>query len=175
MGECKRISRPASSEFPTRTLAAHGRRISDDLARHSKHQGLDRPQIGSGNVTQFSGRIEVVYGCPCRTNCIRTRRREKERVWLIGVKSSARKLGERTRPFLYGVYALMTALTGLAGAIAGLGNIFFAGLALAFAHLMWQAWRVDTEDPEDCLAKFRSNKWLGWIVFRSIVAGSVTS
>lgn len=28
---------------------------------------------------------------------------------------------------------------------------------------------------EDCLAKFRSNKWLGWIVFASIVAGSVTA
>ena len=100
---------------------------------------------------------------------------DKEDDALIGVKSSARKLGERTRPFLYAVYALMAALTGLAGAIAGLGNIFFAGLALAFAHLMWQAWRVDTEDPEDCLAKFRSNKWLGWIVFLSIVAGSVTA
>ena len=40
---------------------------------------------------------------------------------------------------------------------------------------MWQAWRVDTNDPADCLAKFRSNKWLGWIVFAAIVAGSVSA
>ncbi len=100
---------------------------------------------------------------------------DKEDDALVGVKSSARWLGERTRPFLFAVYALMVALTGLAGAIAGLGSIFYAGLALALAHLMWQAWRVDTENAEDCLAKFRSNKWLGWIVFAAIVAGSVTA
>ena len=100
---------------------------------------------------------------------------DKEDDALVGVKSSARWLGERTRPFLFAVYALMVALTGLAGAIAGLASIFYAGLALALAHLMWQAWRVDTQSAEDCLAKFRSNKWLGWIVFASIVAGSVTA
>ena len=70
---------------------------------------------------------------------------------------------------------LAAALIGLAGALAGVGSIFYAGLALALAHLMWQAWRVDTESAEDCLAKFRSNKWLGWIVFASIVAGGVTA
>ncbi|MCH8036085.1 MAG: 4-hydroxybenzoate octaprenyltransferase [Proteobacteria bacterium] len=100
---------------------------------------------------------------------------DKEDDALAGVKSSARWLGRRTRPFLYTVYALAAALIGLAGALAGVGSIFYAGLALALAHLMWQAWTVDTESAEDCLAKFRSNKWLGWIVFAAIVAGSVTA
>jgi 4-hydroxybenzoate polyprenyltransferase len=94
---------------------------------------------------------------------------------LAGIKSSARWLGARTRRFLFLTYALATALFGLAGALAGLGPVFYVVLGLALGHLMWQAWRVDTNDPADCLAKFRSNKWLGWIVFAAIVAGSVSA
>ena len=94
---------------------------------------------------------------------------------LIGVKSSARRLGNRTRAFLYLAYALAAALFGLAGALAGLGTLFYGGLALAFVHLMWQAWRVDTDEPESCLRMFRANQWTGWIVFASLVAGSVTA
>ncbi len=95
---------------------------------------------------------------------------------LAGIKSSARWLGPRTRPFLFLTYGLAVALFGLAGALApGIGTIFYVGLAVALGHFVWQAWRVDTGDPADCLAKFRSNKWLGWIVFIAIAAGSVTA
>jgi hypothetical protein len=30
---------------------------------------------------------------------------------------------------------------------------------------------VATEDPADCLAKFRSNRVVGWLLFAGIVAG----
>ena len=94
---------------------------------------------------------------------------------LAGIKSSARWLGDRTRRFLFLTYLLATTFIGLAGALVGLGPVFYLALAAALAHLMWQAWRVDTDDPADCLAKFRSNKWFGWIVFIAIIAGSVTA
>ena len=38
-------------------------------------------------------------------------------------------------------------------------------------QLAWQAARVDTDDPADCLAKFRSNRAVGWLLLAGIVAG----
>ena len=98
---------------------------------------------------------------------------DKEDDALIGVKSSARKLGARTRPWLYAFYAVAVALIGVAGALAGLAWPFYIGLGLAAAQLAWQAARVDIDAPADCLAKFKSNKGLGLIVFAAIVAGRV--
>jgi 4-hydroxybenzoate polyprenyltransferase len=44
-------------------------------------------------------------------------------------------------------------------------------LALAAVQLGWQAARVDIDDPADCLAKFRSNRIVGWLVFAAIIGG----
>ena len=98
---------------------------------------------------------------------------DKEDDALIGVKSSARRLGEATRPWLYAFYAVAVALIGVAGWLAGLAWPFYLGLGLAAAQLAWQAARVDIDAPADCLATFKSNKWLGLIVFAAIVAGRV--
>jgi 4-hydroxybenzoate polyprenyltransferase len=96
---------------------------------------------------------------------------DKEDDARIGIKSSALALGGRTRPFLFAVYAVAPLLWGLAGAAAGLGLGLYVGLAAAAAQLLWQAARVATEDPADCLAKFRSNRIVGWLVFAGIAAG----
>jgi len=90
---------------------------------------------------------------------------------LIGVKSSALALGEKTRPFLCGFYAAAVLLWASAGAAAGLGAWFWPGLAAAAAQLVWQAARVDIDDPADCLRKFRSNRAIGWLLLAGIVAG----
>jgi 4-hydroxybenzoate polyprenyltransferase len=96
---------------------------------------------------------------------------DKEDDARIGVKSSALALGARTRPFLVIVYAAAAALWGAAGAVAGLGALFYLALAAAFLQLLWQTARVDTGDPGDCLAKFRSNRIVGWLLFAGIVVG----
>jgi 4-hydroxybenzoate polyprenyltransferase len=96
---------------------------------------------------------------------------DKEDDARIGVKSSALALGARTRPFLVIVYAAAAAVWGAAGAVAGLGALFYLALAAAFLQLLWQTARVDTGDPGDCLAKFRSNRIVGWLLFAGIVVG----
>jgi 4-hydroxybenzoate polyprenyltransferase len=96
---------------------------------------------------------------------------DKEDDARIGVKSSALALGARTRPFLVIVYAAAAALWGAAGAVAGLGALFYLALAAAFLQLLWQTARVDTGDPGDCLTKFRSNRIVGWLLFAGIVVG----
>jgi 4-hydroxybenzoate polyprenyltransferase len=96
---------------------------------------------------------------------------DKEDDLIAGVKSLALKLGERTRPWLIGFYAVTVALMAAAGAAAGLGWPFYALLAAAFAQLVWQALTAKLDEPADCLAKFRSNRLFGWLVLAALIAG----
>jgi len=96
---------------------------------------------------------------------------DKEDDILIGVKSSAIRLGANTRPWLWVFYGIAVAL--LAGGFwqAGLRWPSFALLALAAAQFAHQAAAVDLDDAKDCLAKFKSNRVAGLIVLGAILAG----
>ncbi len=96
---------------------------------------------------------------------------DKEDDARIGIKSAALALGDRTRPFLFVFYAAATTLWTAAAIGAGLGIAFWIGLAAATAQLCWQAARVAIDDPADCLSKFRSNRWVGWLMLGAITAG----
>lgn len=89
----------------------------------------------------------------------------------LGLKSSALRLGRQTRPWLVVFYGGTILLLGMAGALATLGPLFYVGLLAAAVHLGWQAARVDIDDPKDCLATFKSNQWVGWIVLAALIAG----
>ncbi len=90
---------------------------------------------------------------------------------LIGIKSSARRLGGATRPFLWAVYALTVLGIVLAGALAGLAWPFYPALAAAAAHLAWQARQVQPDDWRNCLDTFRANKLTGLLVLAAIALG----
>jgi 4-hydroxybenzoate polyprenyltransferase len=98
---------------------------------------------------------------------------DKEDDVRIGVKSSAIALGSQTRPWLFVFYAGALSLWMAAGIAAGLGIWFWVGLVGSGLQLTWQAAQVETDDPADCLAKFRSNRWVGWLMLGGIVAGHV--
>lgn len=98
---------------------------------------------------------------------------DKEDDARIGVKSSALALGPRTREFLFAFYGAAVVLWAIAGVGAGEGPWFRFALAAVTVQLFWQAARVNTEDPADCLAKFRSNRLVGWLLLAGIVAGHV--
>lgn len=95
---------------------------------------------------------------------------DKEDDALIGVKSSARQLQGRTRPFLFVFYGTTVALLAAAGWTAGMTWPYYAGLAAAGLQLAWQAADVDIDNPHDCLKKFKSNKWFGLILLAGIIA-----
>ncbi len=97
----------------------------------------------------------------------------KEDDALIGVKSSALKLGGNTRPWLWAFYAVAVSLLAAAFWAAGLAWPSFAVLAIAAALLAHQAAMVDLDDPKDCLAKFRANRLAGLVVLGAILAGGV--
>jgi 4-hydroxybenzoate polyprenyltransferase len=96
---------------------------------------------------------------------------DKEDDSLIGVKSTALKLGKGTKTWLLAFDAAMLALLVAVGASAGMSWIYFLGLLGVALHLRWQATDVDLDDPKDCLVKFRSNRYIGWILLVGIVLG----
>ena len=96
---------------------------------------------------------------------------DKEDDLRIGVKSSAIALGPHTRPWLFAFYAVALSSWAATGFAAGLGILFWVGFAGSALQLAWQAARVAVDDPADCLAKFRSNRVVGWLMLGGIVAG----
>ena len=98
---------------------------------------------------------------------------DKEDDALIGVKSSARWLGRRTRPALWIFYAVTILLWGLAAREAGFSHWFLLPFAAVVAHLAWQAARVDIDNGRDCLAKFKSNIGMGFIMLAALLLGGL--
>ncbi|MBE1236564.1 4-hydroxybenzoate octaprenyltransferase [Phaeovibrio sulfidiphilus] len=92
-----------------------------------------------------------------------------------GVKSSALRLGEKTKPALLVFDILMVGFLAAAGALAGMGWAFWPVLALVFAHFVWQLWALDINNSERCLYLFSTNWIIGWLVLAAIIAGQITA
>ncbi len=90
---------------------------------------------------------------------------------LAGIRSTARLLGQHTRPFLLACYAATVAALALAGWLAGLSIWFYLALPLPAALLLWQAIRIDIHDPACCLRLFRLNREVGLAVAAAILLG----
>lgn len=99
---------------------------------------------------------------------------DKEDDALIGVKSTALKFGDTTRPWIAGFYGLVIALLGVAAWQGGVGWGVWALLAMGAAHLTWQVATADFDGIKNCLHRFRSNRHFGMIVAAAFLAGAVT-
>ncbi len=90
---------------------------------------------------------------------------------LAGVKSSARRLGDKAPRAVGAFYLGALALVFCAGTLAKL-SVGFSVLLLGYAiHLGLQARRVRVDDGALALSLFRSNTGAGLILFAALVAG----
>ncbi|MFC7048977.1 4-hydroxybenzoate octaprenyltransferase [Emcibacter nanhaiensis] len=96
---------------------------------------------------------------------------DKEDDALIGVKSTALKLGKSTPAWLIIFYGITAVLFTIAGGMTGLGLGFYVGIMAATVHLLWQIWSLEMDNTERCLKLFKSNRDFGAIIFASIIAG----
>jgi 4-hydroxybenzoate polyprenyltransferase len=94
---------------------------------------------------------------------------DKEDDALIGVKSTARFFGEKTRTWLYGFAAATVVLLMLVVTSADLGWVAKIGVIGVAVHLGWQAVACNFDDPKDCDSKFYSNRFIGWILLAGLV------
>ena len=109
---------------------------------------------------------------------------------MVGVKSSARRLGADVQRGVGVFYVLTVVLTAASAWVAGLGPLFWLGLAAFAAHLGWQvarlpgSRRVEKAEPSDrephqsdpgmALRLFRSNRDAGFILLFAIILGAVS-
>lgn len=92
---------------------------------------------------------------------------------LIGIKSLALYLGERSRPWMAAFYAAFLVLLALAGAASGVDWPFYPALLLPASHAAWQLGTWEMDDPANCLMRFRSNRDFGLFVLAAIQAGKL--
>ena len=98
---------------------------------------------------------------------------DKEDDVLVGIKSTALKLGDATPKWLVLFYGLTIALAATAGWLAGLNWTFYPALLPACAHLIWQVSTLDIHDPKNCLKRFKSGRDFGLLLFAAFVVGQV--
>ncbi len=89
---------------------------------------------------------------------------------LLGLKSTALKFGEKTKPWLALFYALAFAGILAAGFVAGAHLPFYLVMGLGAAHLGWQTLTLDVTDERNCLTRFRANRDFGALVFVALIA-----
>lgn len=95
---------------------------------------------------------------------------DKEDDVLVGVKSSALRLGESSRVGIGLFYAGAVLLLAAMDRVAGLGLAFELALGAGAIQLAWQVWDCRFDDPNDCLAKFKSNRLFGWVLLAGLIA-----
>jgi len=88
---------------------------------------------------------------------------------LVGVKSTARLFGDKTKAWLIVFYAGATALFATSFVFAGAGIVSFAGLALGAGHMIYQVVMLDINNTDQCLTMFRSNRDYGLILFAGLI------
>jgi 4-hydroxybenzoate polyprenyltransferase len=92
---------------------------------------------------------------------------------MVGVKSSARRLGGRVRRGVGLFYAGAVLLAAGAGWSAGLGPGFWIGLVVFAGHLAWQTRSLRPADPALALRLFKANREAGLILLAAIGLGAL--
>ena len=121
-------------------------------------------RLGSPALLLYAGSISWVIGYDTIYA-----HQDREDDALIGIKSTALLFGPRTKPMLALFYSVAVILIGAAGFTAGGSVIFGIGLIAFALHLAWQIARLDTADPDNCLAVFKSDRDAGLILFAGLV------
>jgi 4-hydroxybenzoate polyprenyltransferase len=93
---------------------------------------------------------------------------------MIGVKSSARRLGSHVASGVSIFYGLAVLLTGLAGHLAGLPPLFFGGLLLVALHLFSQVARLRVDNAAQALRLFKANRTTGMLWLAGLLLVHVT-
>jgi 4-hydroxybenzoate polyprenyltransferase len=94
---------------------------------------------------------------------------DKEDDALIGVKSTARYFGDRTRSWLTGFAIATILLLMLMVTTAGLGWVAKLGVIGVALHLGWQTVSCNFDDAKNCRDTFYSNRYIGWILLAGLV------
>jgi 4-hydroxybenzoate polyprenyltransferase len=89
---------------------------------------------------------------------------------VIGIKSTALRLGKNSIYWIAGFYMLAVLSWLFAGISHPVGILYYIVLAAVAMHFSWQIVKVDLDNAASAMRIFVSNRILGWIVFVAILA-----
>jgi 4-hydroxybenzoate polyprenyltransferase len=89
---------------------------------------------------------------------------------LIGVRSSALRMGAHVRGGVFAFYLIAVLLWAAAFWMIRPQIIVLIALAPVALHLLWQTLTLQIEDGGDALAKFRSNRFAGFVMALACLA-----
>ena len=91
---------------------------------------------------------------------------------IIGVKSTSIKFKNNTKIFLILCYSIFFISLIIIGILMNFSNFFYFTLLITFLHLFYyQVKSLNTKIPENCLKLFKSNNFLGLVVYINILVG----
>ena len=93
---------------------------------------------------------------------------------IIGVKSTSIKFKGTAKFFLILCYIFLTASLLIGGLMMSFNLIYFLSIMIPIIHLFfYQIKTFDTKNPSSCLKVFKSNNYLGIIIFCNILIGKL--
>ena len=91
---------------------------------------------------------------------------------IIGVKSTSIKFKKNPKIFITICYLIFIFMQVVTGIVMDFKLLYFIGLLFISFHLIYfQSISLDISLPKICLKKFRSNNFLGFLIFLNILAG----
>jgi 4-hydroxybenzoate polyprenyltransferase len=87
---------------------------------------------------------------------------------IVGVRSTARRFADAPQRWLSLFATIAVLCWAAAGLLAPLGPLYFVGLLAVASHFGWQIGTLKPDDQADCLAKFRANAQIGWLLLAAI-------
>ena len=93
---------------------------------------------------------------------------------IIGVKSTSIKFKGTAKFFLILCYLFLTASLLIGGLMMSFNLIYFLSIMIPIIHLFfYQIKTFNTKNPSSCLKVFKSNNYLGIIIFCNILIGKL--
>jgi len=93
---------------------------------------------------------------------------------IIGVKSTSIKFKKNPKKFILTCYLSFIGSLILIGMLMKFNLFYFLFLIIPIVQLIFfQIYKLNVNDPTNCLAKFKSNNFLGIIIFINLLIGKI--
>ena len=93
---------------------------------------------------------------------------------IIGVKSTSIKFKKNPKIILNIFYSITFLSLIILGYLMNFNILYFLLLLVPFSHLfIYQLNKLDIKDTQKCLVLFKSNNFLGLIVYLNLLAGKI--
>ena len=93
---------------------------------------------------------------------------------IIGVKSTSIKFKKNPKQFIFICYSIFILLQIISGILMNFEYYYYAGVLVISLHLLvFQNLKLDISNPNSCLSKFKSNNFLGLMVFLNILINKI--